>query len=100
MKEPSLKQIACHQVLNGARLLSGHITSAMAISYHPTSKCPFMTVPMYKFRVNFRVSIRFRVKLHYIILDSVRLKVLLTRLKVLLTRLTSGVYVHLYVHLY
>ena len=42
------------------------------------------------FGVSFRVIIRFRVKLDYIRLDSVRLKVLLTRL-------TSGVYIHLYV---
>ena len=42
------------------------------------------------FRVNFKVSIRLRVKLDYIRLDSVRLKLVLTRL-------TSGVYIHLYV---
>ena len=53
-----------------------------------------MTVPMYKhickYMVSFRVSIKFRVKLDYIRLDSVRLNVLLTRF-------TSGVYMHLYV---
>ena len=38
----------------------------------------------------FRVSIRVKVNLDYIQLDSVRLKVRLTRL-------TSGVYMHLYV---
>ena len=43
---------------------------------------------IFTFRVRFRVSIRFGVKLDYIRLDSVRLKVRLTRL-------TAGVYMHL-----
>ena len=55
------------------------------------TKCPFMAVPMYnvfKFRVSFRVSIKFRVKLDYIRFD-------LVRLKVLFTRLTPGAYMQL-----
>ena len=35
---------------------------------------------IFKFRVSFTISIRFRVKLYYINLDLVRLKALLTRL--------------------
>ena len=45
---------------------------------------------IFKFKVNIRVIVVFRVKLDYIGLDSVRLKVRLTRL-------TFGVYMHLYV---
>ena len=48
----------------------------------------FRFTNIFKFRFSFKVSIRFRVKLDYIRLDSVRLKVLLARL-------TSGVYMHL-----
>ena len=54
----------------------------------------FRCTSIFKFRVKFKVSIRFRVKLHYIMVDSVRLKVLLARLKVPLTRLTSVNFVH------
>ena len=44
---------------------------------------------IFKFRVSFRVSIKlWVVKLDYVRLDSVRLKLLLTRF-------TSGVYIHL-----
>ena len=50
----------------------------------------FPSTSTFKFRACFRVIIRFWVKLDYIRLDSVILKVLLTRL-------TSGVYMHLYV---
>ena len=69
------------------------VLAAMAICYPSTSKCPYgrsnvQTTNIFKFRVSFRVSIRFRVKLDYIRLDSVRLKVLLARL-------TSRVYMHL-----
>ena len=45
---------------------------------------------IFKFNVNIRVIVVFRVKLDYIGLDSVRLKVRLTGL-------TFGVYMHLYV---
>ena len=47
-----------------------------------------MAVPIFNFRVSFRVSIRLKVKLDYTRLD-------LIRLKIRLTRLTSAVYMHL-----
>ena len=67
---------------------------AMAICYlprHPNALLwLFRCTNIFKLSVNFRVTIRFRVKLEYIPLDPLRLELLLTRL-------ASGFCMHLYV---